>query len=230
MIKKQFLFFILTFVTALSSFSLSEIEWIDVMLKDIVYNTKTEEFESAYCLHAVSEITNPKYPPSNLFDGDYSTTWVTGQDSKNNCADLFIALPLEWSSTLNVFFGFSINEEFYYKNSIPTKIKLTVFQGFNPEGHVGNNAVLFKLAKLPFSKIINIENNFKLTSIPLDFIKEKKLKREQKKNKATYLDQIKIPIASEYIILKLEILETKEGWKYDDICISELFFSKNRLK
>ena len=188
--------------------------WLDITLYDT----------TEYAQFSTSSIYNYKYPPSNLFDANYNTCWVVGSDRKKENPSLFLKLPDLDDIVVNIFSGYGKNKNLFYQNSMPRDIRFTVFAGINPDGYVSQYGSLYKAVEFPEEKIIHIPDKFDIQSINLDFSK-KKLSDFEKKVYESYKDEFTILPGETVLILKMEILESWPGTKYDDICISEIFFN-----
>lgn len=177
-----------------------------------------------YAQYNASDIHNYNYPPANLFDADFKTCWVCGSGQKDSLPSLFIKLPERNDVVLNIFPGYGKSKTLFEMNARPKKINLSLFVGINPDGYVSENAVLYKAVKFPKNKVIHLADSFAVRSISLDFFKED-ISGFRTSVYQHYDSTISIPRADTCLILKMDIVETYPGTKYDDICISEIFFN-----
>lgn len=179
-----------------------------------------------------------KYPSMNLFDGYLKTCWVVGSAKKNKNSILYVKLPDKIDVDkiiLNIFSGYGKNKNLYYANARPHKIKLSLFAAVYPKGFSTEVASLYVMGKYPLNKTINLADVFDVQSFPLNFDKEELLAFQK-----GVLTQVKNFPSQEYkrfagyslpesftssFILKMEIMDSYSGTKYDDICISEIFFN-----
>ncbi|NOX33083.1 MAG: hypothetical protein GXP56_05005 [Deltaproteobacteria bacterium] len=192
----------------------SKEEWKDINMTDTV----------PYALFNVDAVSNDHYPPSNLFDADFNTCWVWGSDKSNNNALLFVRLPKLDRIRLNIFSGYGKNKKLYGRNARPEKLNLSVFVGINPQGYSSEIKTLYKAVEFPQKLSIQLSDHFGVQSFPLNFLK-KELKAFRKKTLQHYTADFNLPIADTCLILKIEIPSFYPGTKYDDVCISEIFFN-----
>ncbi|MGM0381092.1 MAG: NADase-type glycan-binding domain-containing protein [bacterium] len=165
---------------------------------------------------------NPRYPPRHLFDGDYATCWVANPRKESGTQPLFVLLP-ENASVLNIYPGYGKSLNLYRQNARPARLKISLFGGVNPPGHVTEVASLYKIHRFPREQIVELNDTFALQHISLEFTNF-----ERKKFKSKVLgryDSALVGPDNYSLIGKIEILKTRRGSKYDDICISELYFN-----
>jgi len=72
--------------------------------------------------------------------------------------------------------------------------------------------------------MVEIPEGFHVVSIPLD-IPAEDLAAFRRAVREVYDSEVGIPAADSALILRLEVLESRPGTRYDDICISEIFFN-----
>ncbi len=190
-----------------------KIEWIKIFLID----------KNKYPLFGFNYIENKKYPPSNLFDNNLNTCWVSGSDKKN--AHLFLKLPNTKKIVFNIFPGYGKSKTLYLQNARPKKIKFTFYSAINPSGYVSENGFQYMAAKFSQELTMQIKNNFEMQSIPINIL-QKELDNFINTISKVYDSEFKIPKAEQCLILKLEILEIYPGNKYSDVCISEIYFTE----
>ena len=190
----------------------------------------------------IKDFFNPeqsnKYPSTNLFDGYLKTCWVAGSSKKNNKSALFIKIPDQIpvdQLILNIFSGYGKNKALYLKNSRPKKIKISLLAAFYPEGCSTEVANLYIINKYPETKQIYLVDTFGVQSFHLEI--DKKAFAEFQTNSLNMCNSFKgedfeklksdkdSASFSPTLILKLEIEDVYRGSKYDDICISEIFFN-----
>jgi len=163
-----------------------------------------------------SSSEHSKYPASNLFDQNKNTTYVPLKIVNNNWIKINFKenVVLFGAALLN---GFTKNNESYANNNIATKIKV------NLEFNIGEKTdSLVKIINLN-RKLLSNDFNFYFTDIQDVLIGEFYGDVEG--------DNISDNMSSAKS-LKIEILETDKGMKYDDTCISEFMLygiiDKNR--
>jgi len=203
----------------------------------IFLNTGTTEIMLRGDSHASSELVdgkdcfendepfaiNVKYGMQNLFDGNFQTAWVEGAKGQGIGEAVFIAIPYNYK-ILNIFGGFGKSMALYKNNSRPKRIKLTCFAGISPEGHVTEIAEGYLSRKFPEEYFLDLEDKFAVQSFPFPF-SGKELKDFQDNYVEDYKKTSSTPIAYSKTILKIEIADVYKGAKYEDTCISELFFN-----
>ncbi|HUX55284.1 MAG TPA: hypothetical protein VMV56_12770 [Williamwhitmania sp.] len=190
----------------------------------------------------IKDYFNPEagnqYPSTNLFDGYLKTCWVVGSTKTNKNSILYVKLPDNIDVNkiiLNIFSGYGKNKILYSANARPHKIKLSLFAALYPEGFSTEVASLYVIKKYPFTEVITLADTFDVQSFPLNLDKKELLAFQKEA-----LIQAKNFSGTEYnrlagtnppksflpsFILKMEILDSYPGKKYDDICISEIFFN-----
>ena len=146
-----------------------------------------------------------KYPSTNLFDGYLKTCWIVGSTKKKENSILYIKVPKNIPTNkliLNIFSGYGKSKKLYYANARPKKIHISFLSVHNIEGYNTEVANKYIIKEYSTTKDIELADNFGVQSFPL------KLDRKYTS-----------------LILKFEIKEVYKGVKYNDICISEIFFN-----
>jgi len=201
------------------------------------YNSYVEFFSSDIkdFFHSENE---SKYPSTQLFDGFINTCWIAGSSKQQNRSELWIKLPSDIpleQLKLNIFGGYGKSKALFVANSRPQKIKVATYLAIHPKGASTEVANFYFLKKLPIDRYFTLKDVFAVQSIPLHFNKNsllnykslnlKKHDRFLKDNK-TIVSLLNIPVnfMTSYVV-KIEIETVYQGNKYDDICISELFFN-----
>lgn len=101
---------------------------------------------------------------------------------------------------------------------------MSVYAAINPDGYASQYTMLYKAVKFQKEQTIELVDSFAVRSVSLDFPR-KDLDYFKQKVFLSYDSTFTIPKSETALILKIEILETYPGSKYDDVCISELFFN-----
>lgn len=164
-----------------------------------------------------------RYPPAHLFDTDLSTCWVCGTHGSGEDPSVFMRLPDAEHAVLNFFPGYGKSKALYRANARPRKVRLSLYAAINPDGYVTETVVLYKAAEFPQKKLVEVPDEYGIWSVPLDFDPET-LSDFKEKVRQHYHANFNIPVAHTCWILKFEITETRPGTRYDDICVSEIFF------
>ena len=177
-----------------------------------------------------------KYPSANLFDGYLKTCWVAGNTKTSKTSSLYIKVNKNIDINkiiLNIFSGYGKSQTLFKANARPKQIKISIFAGFYPEGFSTEVLDLYLINKFS-SKIFTLTDTFGLQSFPLNINKESflyfqnKSKEESKIFSGKEYNRLKYnknPKLTSSIILKIEIINSYSGNKYNDICISEIFFN-----
>ncbi len=211
---KPFCFILIGFFAINIAKSQEKIQWNEIILLDAPPH---------YGMTNIDE-QNPNYPPSNLFDGDLRTCWVTGSEHEID-PSLYVKLPELNNWIINIFPGYGKSSDLYLKNARPRKVRLSVFIAINPDGgFVTEIATVYKV--LEFYKKIDVElkDSFGIHSIPLDF-QTMELTGFIENAEREFITSFNHGINKKCLILKLEVVDIWKGTHFNDICISELFFN-----
>ena len=166
---------------------------------------------------------NERYGVINIVDGNYTTAWVEGVDGVGVGEAVYISAS-EKSNTLSIHAGFGKTNDLYQKNARVKKIRLTYLVGVNPSGFVTEVSTVFFAKPVSEQFFIDLTDVDSLQTFALPF-NSNELQAAKDEVKRKYLDQFDEPIYQLAVILRLEIAEVYKGTKYDDTCISELFFN-----
>jgi len=182
--------------------------------------------------------TGNQYPSTNLFDGYLKTCWVAGSTKTNKNSILYVKLPDKIDVDriiLNIFSGYGKNKILYVENARPHQIKLSIFAALYPEGFSTEVASLYVIKKYPLTKVLTLADTFDVQSFPLNLNKKELVAFQEEA-----LMQAKYFSGTEYnrlagntppksflpsFILKMEITDSYPGKKYNDVCVSEIFFN-----
>ncbi len=170
-----------------------------------------------------------KYPSINLFDGNLNTCWVAGSSGTNAYNTLYVRLPEKIDPNkiiFNIFSGYGKSKARYYQNARAKKLKISIYAAYAPEGHVSETAVKYCIKKYS-EKIIKLSDTFAVQSFLLHLDKGKMIDfyKHNKQNCKSLIKNNKHKTIDTSFVLKLEILDTYKGSKYNDVCISEIFFN-----
>jgi hypothetical protein len=164
------------------------------------------------------------YPESNMFDGDIKTCWVCGSYINDNPAGTYLRMPHDNKVYVNIFTGYGKSQELFYKNARPKKIRLSVYATVHPEGYVTEIAGGYEGLKYPREQIVTLVDTFGIQTIELDFSRDE-LNEFSKKVYWQARSYFEPPLLDSCLIVKIDVVESLPGTKYDDICISELFLT-----
>lgn len=235
-------FVVLIFISSQSLQAQAEIKISEISLMDAAPNYELSPFTYDFTSTDIKDFFNPEnngnYPSVNLFDGYLKTCWVAGSSKTDKHSMLYIKIPTNIDiedAILNIFSGYGKNKQLYFKNSRPKKIKISIFSAFHPEGFSTEVVSMYITKKLPLDKEIELSDTFGVQSFRLDLDKKTLLSFQKEalikcKSYAgeNYKQLSKANTPKPFtpsFILKIEITDVYPGTKYDDICISELFFN-----
>ena len=246
--KATLIFAVVALMISTKLFAQEYLNMASIDLMDGYYDSYLGEYNSYvdYYSSDVKDFFNyaetTKYSSDNLFDGNFNTCWVVGSYKMKSCDTLYVGIPKEIDLDkviLNIFCGYGKSKTLYYQNARPKKIKISLYAAYNPENYNTEVIGIYYIKKYS-EKLIELKDTAGVQSFPLNFNKQKLINFQkdnvsEAKNSAkslakSYLgdENSDIKIADASFILKIEIVDVYQGTKYDDVCISELFFN-NRL-
>lgn len=196
----------------------NNLDWKEIELIDTL----------SYTSFGINKLENPHYPPSQLFDGNFKTCWVSKLKNGNPVPSLFVKMP-DNTKTVNIFAGYGKTHDLYYQNSQPKTIKLSIWGAINPDGFVSEVGALYKSVKYPEDTLVHVIDTFDIQSINLSAW-QTHLANFKNDILEAYTSTFKMPMSEFCYILQLEILDEWPGTKYGDICISELFFGDRLIE
>lgn len=197
-------------------------QWHDIALFDIqgYLVTATAELPDK---NQGEEWINTKYGVVNLVDGDFTTAWVEGEADEGVGQSIFISIPPE-CRTISILNGYGKSPSLFLQNNRVKRLKATCHIAINPVGYVSEIAQAFVVQQFPqefYVDLLDVDSlqtfAFPISSIELAEFKEKV--------KAMYLEHYTEPIYQIATLLQLEIVSVYKSTKYNDTCISEIFFS-----
>jgi hypothetical protein len=159
-----------------------------------------------------------------MFDKDYTTTWVEGKKGDGIGEAIYKVIP-EDCKTINIFNGYGKNQSLYEQNNRPKNIQLTCLVGINPDGAVTETHVIYKTQQFPETYMIELTDTFGVQNYSFPFNHEQ-LMGFKKSVIEKYKSEFDIKMGSVQIILKLTIRDVYKGSKWDDTCISEMYFNE----
>ena len=171
-----------------------------------------------------------KYDIGHIIDKNIKTAWVEGVKGDGIGEYILIAVPEE-TRTINIFSGYGQNISLFYKNNRPGKIRLSYFLGVE-DAFPGQYSSHYKAVKFADEYIITLKDTIALQHFDFPFRDINKLAAFRKKcledfKNAGYRKGMHAPPEPPQVkwILKIEILDVYKGSKWDDTCISEIFFN-----
>ena len=171
-----------------------------------------------------------KYDIGHIIDKDISTAWVEGVKGDGIGEYILIATPEE-TRTINIFTGYGKNLSLFTKNNRPKKLKLSYFLGIEA-AFPSQYYSYYKARKFENDITITLKDTFAVQNIDFPFRNKKKLIAFKKKclgdfKPTEYRKDMPAPPNPPGVkwILKIEITDVYKGSKWQDTCISEIFFN-----
>ena len=175
-----------------------------------------------------------KYAIGNIIDKDITTAWVEGVEGDGIGEYILIATPDE-TRTINVFSGYGQSLSLFEKNNRPKEIKLSYFLGIK-DAFPGQYYSYYKAVKFEDEYIISLKDTIALQNFEFPFKDREKLAAFREKcledfKNAGYRKDMPAPPEPPVAkwILKIEIMDVYKGSKWQDTCISEIFFNNRYI-
>ena len=177
-----------------------------------------------------------KYPSVHLFDGFFRTCWVAGNAQTGKTSSLYVKVPEDIDPgevILNIFAGYGKSVPLYRSNARPQQIKVSLFAGFYPDGFSTEVSSLYLIKEFS-SDTFQLADTFGVQSFPLhlDTAAFSAFLRQTKEECSHFSGRnynskmfSQSPQLLPALILELEILKSRPGTKYGDVCVSEIFFN-----
>lgn len=179
---------------------------------------------------ASSHMEFGKYDIGHIIDKNIKTAWVEGVKGDGIGEYILIATPEE-TRTINIFSGYGQNISLFNKNNRPSQIRLSYFLGIE-DAYEGQYYSYFKAVKFEDEYILNLNDTIALQHFDFPFrdlerLSAFKIKCLEDFKNAGYREDMYAPPEPPRVkwILKIEILDVYKGSKWDDTCISEIFFN-----
>jgi len=209
--KKLFIY--LMFNLCFISYGQSELYFEDVQFSK---DTRPFLFKS---LNSVDK----NYPISNLFDGDFKTCWIIS--NQQEYSDALIKLPAYEGIKINIFQGYGKSKALYYQNARPEKLHISFYYGLLPEGYYSESETVYKMADLHKTFDIRLKDKYGIQTFSIP-VKIEEFQYLEQKVKDLYKRK-KFPEAVQSgFFISISLDEIYKGTKYQDVCISELFFNR----
>lgn len=172
----------------------------DILSNRLGYYNLANYDEKIRVMHSSSNNDN-SYSVKNLFDGKRSTAWVEGTEGMGEGE--FIELEIEnfYLSTLGIINGYTKSKETYLNNGRVKKMKV-------------DTALLLENGEIQrFEKIFELEDTQDFKDLKgYEFLSLSELFSCEDIN----------PTTSKKLRMRITILDTYKGLKYEDTCISEI--------
>ncbi|MBE9509254.1 MAG: hypothetical protein IMY71_00125 [Bacteroidetes bacterium] len=205
---------------------------------------------SAMGLHSVSselDEVNPfeelgEYGAHNLFDKDAATAWVEGVKGDGIGESVYIGMGDRLNEKICIVNGYQKSQSLYFKNNRPKTLRLSLFVGFMIPGEVTEIVSVCRIRQFGNEKMITLKDTlgpqeFKL---PFDLLKASEFEEQSKQlflndfgeefEKITRLCSGCDTVPNVEYILFLEIVDIYKGTKWDDTCISDIWFKPGEIK
>jgi len=177
-----------------------------------------------YVTYNVNQVVSSNYPPANVFDGKLSTCWVYNT-SDSMQINMYLKLPDVKEPILNLIGGYSKSSALFGANGRPEELKLSIYMAQQPKGMVSETGMGFQLFPVHLNKTIAITDSLQLTSIPL------KLSEKHFLSPAPNGDLLPRDSAEKVeFVLRLSFEKSYAGSRYNDNCLSELFFNNRYMR
>jgi hypothetical protein len=180
-----------------------------------------------YYFYSSSELAssdvNNTYRAINLIDGNTSTAWVEGEKDDGKGQSIVLSVPLRCKS-INIVNGYAKSATLFQKNNRVKTINLSYCIGINPDGYASETAYNFFMYKHDVSHKIDLADISDVQSFSfwLSPNEQSEILLEAIKN---FDKTFNLAISSVIPFIEITIESTYKGTKYDDTCISEIFFN-----
>ena len=240
----SFSFFLFTFAFCLLPFTLFSQAQDAAWEKLFLYDGKTFYYQS-------SELEDPTmeygdigaYSAYQLFDEDVTTAWVEGVKGDGIGEHILIGQKKTLPDKIHINNGYQKTKSLYHKNGRPKALKISFYVAYQLPADVTELGGKFYCLPYPDSFLLELKDEMGTQVFELSFDKEKvaSLKKHGdlsfKKEFGEIITERLNPNSDNdwykefygYII-KLEILEVYKGSRWDDTCISDIWFSSEEKK
>ncbi|GEM_PF-856058 len=191
----------------------------------LIINQEINLFDfNTYLFYTSSELANNnpynigKYGGQNLFDKDKQTCWAEGVKGDGVGEYIFMVISKN-TKAISFINGYAKSTEIYYKNNRVKDVEISLFAGYNEEGHVTELYSFYNIFPITKPVVYSLNDDINSQKIQTlwnwdDIIeKEKKIFENHYKSKKN--------VIKNYFV-KIVILSVYHGSKYDDTCISEI--------
>ncbi|MQY77287.1 MAG: hypothetical protein GH155_06635 [Spirochaeta sp.] len=171
-----------------------------------------------------------KYDIGHIIDKDVKTAWVEGVKGDGIGEYILIVTPEE-TRTINIYSGYGQNLSLFNKNNRPQKLRLSYYLGVE-DAFQDQYYSHYKAVKYEDEYVITLQDSIALQHFDFPFRELERLTAFKKRcledfKNAGYRKDMPAPPEPPQVrwILKIEILAVYQGSKWDDTCISEIFFN-----
>jgi hypothetical protein len=197
---------------------------IIISAQNELYFEKLEIHDKVHSLSfAEYKPIDKNYPLSNLFDSDFKTCHIIAKGDEYRT--VWIKLPKKEKININIFSGYGKSKALYYQNARAKKLHISLYYGFLPEGYYSENTFEYQITDLHKVFDINLKDIFGVQTFSFP-IKADELTYIKKRAINAY-NKISFPKAEKQgFFIAISVDEIYKGTKYNDVCISELFFNQ----
>lgn len=177
------------------------------------------------------------YGGHNLFDKEGSTAWVEGEQGSGIGEYILFGIGKSTPDQMVILNGYQKNKDIFTKNNRVKTIKVSLFVGFMIPMDVTEIGCYYYTKQFPIKEVITIENTYGSQQIAFPFA-EKEILQFARFNQQAFLEDFKTELdkmhedcptcpttPSNQFFLKIEIMDVYKGTKWDDTCISDIWFT-----
>ena len=174
------------------------------------------------------------YSAYQLFDKNLTTAWVEGVNGNGIGEYVLIGRNNDLPDKIHINNGYQKTESLYYKNNRPKTLKLSLYVAYHLPGDVTELGKMYQCLQYPDSIIIHLNDKMgtQVFELPFDIKKVKSIKSTGDADFAKeFEERVDEFIEHEHYfgyIIKLEIVDVYKGSQWDDTCISDLWFSREK--
>ncbi|RKX82670.1 MAG: hypothetical protein DRP57_09455, partial [Spirochaetes bacterium] len=175
-----------------------------------------------------------KYAAGNLIDKKLNTSWVEGVKG-DGIGEYVLLADKEIPKTISIYSGYSKNISLFKKNNRPSKLRLSLYFGM-ADSWGGEYGDYYRIVKYKKEYVLALKDTISLQTFNFPFRETLKDTRGLKAFREKSLEILKQAGRRKGVppfpghpdtewILKLEIAGVYRGSKWQDTCISEVFFN-----
>lgn len=174
-----------------------------------------------------------EYGAHNLCDKDFSTAWVEGVEGNGIGESINIGIGNELKDYMFFVNGYQKTETLYYMNNRVKTARISLYAGSYTIEGVWQTGINWDVLQFGEEKIIHFKDTFGIQRFDFPFDQKGVTKfKEQAMESYKKSHEKEIEKSDGYLpvlyILHLEIMEVYKGSKWDDTCISDIWFSSEK--
>jgi hypothetical protein len=183
-----------------------------------------------------------EYGAHNLFDMDGTTAWVEGVKGDGIGESVYVGMGDRLNEIICIVNGYQKSGDLYFKNNRPKILRLSLFVGFMIPGEVTEIISVCRIRQFGNENLITLKDTLGPQEFKLPFDRLKAVEFEEQ-SKQLFLDDFGKKfeeitkscsgcdtVPSVQYILHLEIVDVYKGTKWDDTCISDIWFRPGETK